>query len=163
MQNKHTEHKTISEKQRAYNAAVADSVKLVLAHTSSGKTLPLADVDVSRVEFVAGLWRVQDEFPYQIQMVRDLPFVLGARLPLNERNHFEFYHARRVCENCYGKYLVPGSEKIVAKYTTDKGTYWAYGDTVEQARAFLGIKLYDEYMELIHSVACKNQPRKNQK
>ena len=45
----------------------------------------------------------------------------------------------------------------VAKYTTDQGTYWSYGNTIEQARAFLGIKLYDEYMDLIHTHACKNQ------
>lgn len=29
----------------------------------------------------------------------------------------------------------------------------AYGQTIEQARAFLGIKMYDEYQDLIHSAA----------
>ena len=59
--------------------------------------------------------------------------------------------------NCYGRFIVGGPEVIVAKYDTDRGTYWSYGPTLEQARAFLGIKLYDEYMDLIHSVACKNK------
>lgn len=161
--NKLAAHKTIAEKQRAYDADILNSQKKIMAYCSNGTTVPLVDVDVSHVEFIGGLWRVQDKFLCKIQMVRDVPFVLGERVPRNERNLFEFYRARCVCENCYGKFLAPGPEKIVAKYTTDNGTYWSYGDTVEQARAFLGIKLYDEYMELIHSVVCKNQPKENQK
>ncbi len=155
-QNSMAAHASDFDKVRDYNSARARGE---LAYFSNGRTVSLNAVGLHDIEFIGGLWRVQDKFPYRIQMVRDVPFVLGERIPRTERNHFEFYRACRVCENCYGKYLIPGSEKIVAKYTTDHGTYWAYGDTVEQARAFLGIKLYDEYMDLIHSVACKNRSK----
>ena len=148
------------DKVRDYNSARACGE---LAHLSNGKTVSLNAVKLHDIEFIGGLWRVQDKFPYKIQIVRDVPFVLGSRIARNERNLFEFFHANRVCENCYGKYLAPSPQYVVAKYTTDKQTYWAYGQTVEQARAFLGIKLYDEYMDLIHSVACKNQTSEKQK
>lgn len=159
-QNSMATHASDSDKVHDYNYArfCGD-----VAYFSNGRSVSLNAVGLHEIEFIGGLWRVQDKFPYQIQIVRDVPFVLGERIQRTERNLFEFYRARRVCENCYGKYLAPGAEKIVAKYTTDNGTYWAYGDTVEQARAFLGIKLYDEYMDLIHSVACKSQSQKNQK
>ncbi len=153
-------HVSDFDKVRDYNSARARGEE---AYLSNGKSVSLNAVGLHDVEFIGGLWRVQDKFPHQIQIVRDVPFVLGTRILRNERNLFEFYHARRVCENCYGKYLAPFPQYVVAKYTTDKGTYWAYGDTVEQARAFLGIKLYDEYMDLIHSVACKNQTSEKQK
>ena len=159
-QNSLSAHLTEFNKVGDFQAARARGEK---AYYSNGDIVSLEVVGLHDVEFIGGLWRVQDKFPHKIQMVRDVPFVLGERIPRNERNLFEFYRARRVCENCYGKFLAPGPEKIVAKYTTDNGTYWSYGDTVEQARAFLGIKLYDEYMDLIHRVACKKQSRKNQK
>ena len=127
----------------------------VHAYKSDGTTVPLTSVKLSQVEFVAGLWRVQNPFPHKIQMVRDKQFVLVEKLPHVEKNLFEFYLAQSVYENCYGPLL--GAYYYVAKYTTDQGTYWSYGNTIEQARAFLGIKLYDEYMDLIHTNACKNQ------
>lgn len=163
MRNKLSAHKTIKEKEHAYYGDCLNGIWRTTARCSNGTTIPLICVDISKVEFIGGLWRVQDKFPYQIQMVRDMPFVLGERIARNERNLFEFFHAKRVCENCYGKYLAPAPQYVVAKYTTDKQTYWAYGQSVEQARAFLGIKLYDEYMDLIHSVACKNQTSEKQK
>ena len=162
-QNKLSEYKTSVEKERAYHADCVRGAQRVMAYRSNGTTVPLADVDISNVEYIGGLWRVQDKFPHKIQDVRGEPFVLLERVPRNERNHFDFYRAARVGFNCYGPYLVGGPTQIVAKYTTDAQTYWAYGATVEQARAFLGIRLYDEYMDLIHSVACKSSNSVNQK
>ncbi len=153
-------HVSDFDKVRDYNSARACGE---LAHLSNGKTVPLNAVKLHDVEFIGGLWRVQDKFPHQIQIVRDVPFVLGERISRTERNHFEFFWACRVSENCYGKYLTSQPSYVVAKYTTDKQTYWAYGQTVEQARAFLGIRLYDEYMDLIHSVACQKPVREKQK
>lgn len=133
----------------------------VHAYTSDNTTVPLTSVKLSQVEFVAGLWRVQNPFPHKIQDVRDKRFVLQKKLPHVEKNLFEFYLAQDVYENCYG--LLLGAYYYVAKYTTDRGTYWSYGNTIEQARAFLGIKLYDEYMDLIHAHACKNQLARQKK
>lgn len=163
IQNKMSTHKTFAEKERAYHGDCVKGWTQVMAYRSNGTTIPLVSVDVSDVEFIGGLWRIQDKFPHKIQDVRGDPFVLFERIPRNERNHFEFYRAARVGYNCYGPYIVGGPTQIVAKYTTDNHTYWAYGATVEQARAFLGIKLYDEYMDLIHSVACKKSNPVNQK
>lgn len=162
IRNKLATHKTIEEKKRAYNAAILNE-HTVMAYRSDDTRAPLINYPMNDVEFIGGLWRVQNQFPYEVQDVRDKQFVLGAKLPRQEKNHFEFYSAMMVSENCYGKSLSVGSKYIVAKYTTDHGTYWSYGDTIEQARAFLGIRLYDEYTDLIHRYACKNQLTRQKK
>ena len=163
IQNKLSEHKTFTEKKNAYHRACANSANRAMAYYPDGSKIPLANIDVSCVEYIGGLWRVQTQFPYKIQNVRGADFVLHERLPHQEKNLFEFYRAQMVGYNCYGPFLIPQTAVIVAKYDTNRGTYWAYGDTIEKARAFLGIRLYDEYMDLVHSVACKNSGRKKQK
>jgi len=72
---------------------------------------------------------------------------------------FEYWTAKNVGYNCYGPFSLQGDgfDYIVAKYETDDGVYWGYGETIEKARAFLGLKLYDEYKHLINSVACKKK------
>lgn len=127
-----------------------------LAHSADGKTRPLSECDIRNVKFVAGLWRVQNEFPHTVQYVRGQEFVLLNKINRMEKNRFEFYHARMVGRNCYGPFLVD-LPMIVAKYKTDSQTYWAYGNTIEQARAFLGIRMYDEYSDVIHAAACRDK------
>ncbi len=127
------------------------------AWDSAGKNYPLQDVDIDDVEYIAGAWRVQNKFDSPIQIVRGQEFVLGERINRMEKNLFEFYRARRVGRNCYGRFIINSVDTVVAKYDTDKETHWAYGRTIEEARAFLGIRLYDEYMDLIHSYACKGR------
>ncbi len=161
--NKLATHKTFAEKERAYNSAILDSAHPAMAYSRDGTVAPLANFAVSDVEFIGGLWRVQNPFPHKIQDVRDKHFVLHEKLLHIEKNLFEFYRASMVSENCYGPFIMPGTQHVVAKYTTDRGTYWSYGNTIEQARAFLGIKLYDEYMALIHAHACKNQLARQKK
>ena len=158
--NKLTTHKTIIEKQYTFIKDVLDGA---LAYRSDGTNVPLSSLDFSQVEFIGGLWRVQNPFPYKIQEVRGTKFVLTERLPHIEKNLFEFYRASMVSENCYGPFITPGATHVVAKYITDHGEYWSYGNTIEQARAFLGIKLYDEYMDLIHAHACKKQLARQKK
>lgn len=128
-----------------------------MAYDSDGGKRPLSECDINDVKFVGGLWRIQNKFEYKIQIVRGEEFVLGDRINRTEKNLFEFYNAQMVGKNCYGRFIVNGANWVVAKYKTDRDTYWAYGSTLEQARAFLGIRLYDEYRDLIHSVACKNE------
>lgn len=161
--NKFAEHKTFDEKKHAYWGACFDSRVQAMAYRSDGTTMALVDVDIADVEFVCGLWRVQNPFPHTIQIVRNRELVLAEKLPHTERIPFEYWRAYSVSENCYGKYLSSKPDVIVAKYQTDDGVYWGYGNTIEQARAFLGIKLFDEYMDLIHAAACRNTQNKQQK
>lgn len=160
--NKFATHKTEAEKRLAFSQAVQNDE---LAYFSNGKKVPLYNfcLQSERVEFIGGLWRVQDKFPYDVQKVRDIEVVLADKIPHSERIPFEYYRAYRIGENCYGRYLSAQPDTIVAKYEASKNcVYWGYGNTIEQARAFLGIKLFDEHMDLIHATACRNA-RNNQK
>ncbi len=158
--NKFAEYKTMREKLPRYQQAIAQGA---LACKSDGTTVPLSSCRPTQVEYVAGLWRVQDPFPYITQTVRDREVVLMKKLPHTERIPFEYYSACLIGENCYGRFLNKYVGVIVAKYETDDGVYWGYGATIEQARAFLGIKLFDQYMDLIHGVACKKIKNTNEK
>lgn len=136
-----------------------------IARDADGNTRPLAQCRICDVRFVADLWRIQNKFEHKIQFVRDKEFVLLEKINRTESNLFEFWRARMVGRNCYGRYFVGGDnlaepsehDYVIAKYETDNKTFFAYGPTITEARAFLGIRLYDEYQELIHSVACKNK------
>ena len=135
------------------------SKKTVVAYKSDGTTVSLRDCRIDNVEFVAGLWRVQNDFPYKIENVRKKNFVIGRKFPHVERTKFDFYEAFAVGENCYGKYMSTHPDYIVAKYETARGVFSAYGRTIEDARAYLGMKLYDEFQDVLHK-AINTQPQK---
>ena len=150
-------YKTDGQKFAAY---IRDKVKkdTVYAYKCADTRVPLKDCRIDNVEFVGGLWRVQRVFPYKIENVRKKDFVICDKLPYTERTLFDFYSAYSVCENCYGKYIHDSPDYIVAKYVTSRGVYCAYGKTIEDARAYLGIKLYDEYQDVIHkAINTQNQ------
>ena len=111
------------------------------------------------VDKVAGIWRIQSKFPYKITRVRDKDMVLTKKLDRVENTLFEFWNAKLVGYNCYGPFIFESdvADYIVAKYETDAKTYWGYGKTLESARAYLGIKIYDEYKDVINAIACKNK------
>lgn len=153
-------HKTSTDKARDYYIACANGEYAY--HDAVHKEL-LSLVDVNRVEFIGGLWRLQIDFPYKIERIRDKDFVILEKLPRQEKNLFDFYRAEPVCFNCYGPFTMPGIPNVVAKYETDKKTYCAYGNGIEQARAFLGIKLYDKCRDLIHGHLCCESDKNNQK
>lgn len=128
-----------------------DCKNRVGAHLDNGTRMLLSSVARSDVRFVSGLWRVQNQaHKYNVIDVRDKRFILGDRINHNEKNLFEYYHAALYVENCYGV-LKPQYSYIVAKYNTDNGPMWSYGLTIEQARAFLGIALFDKHIDMIHS------------
>lgn len=129
----------------------------VYAYKSDDSRLPLKECRLKDVECVGGLWRIQDKFPYKIEIVRKKPFVIGAKLPYVEHTLFDFYEAFLVSENGYGKFIGKKPEYIVAKTVTSRGVFSAYGETREDARAYLGLKLYDEFQDIIH--AEKNSQR----
>lgn len=146
-----------NNKSELFQNAVANNE---LAYKSDNTTELLDKYLPDQVDFIGGQWRVQNKFPHKIQMVRKKEFVLLDKLPRQEKNLFEFYNASSVGHNCYGYFLVsPRGDYIVAKYKTDKQTYWSYGKNVEQARAFMGIKLYDEFSDLIHNIVCKQKTK----
>lgn len=147
-------HKDAASKRRAFLIAAKEGR---LAWDRNGREYVLRDLKIDDVEYVAGAWRVQNKFDHPIQLVRGKEFILLGKINRTEKNLFEFYRATLVAQNCYGRFCINGAEHIVAKYETDDETLWAYGNTIEQARAFLGICLYDKYQNLIHSVACKNK------
>ena len=151
--NKLSVHKTEVEKKIAFCHAMHNDE---FAYYSNGKKVPLYNfaLNSERVELIGGLWRVQDNFPHTVQKVRDIEVVLADKISHNERIPFEYWNAYRIGENCYGRYLSAQPDTIVAKYAASKNlVYWGYGNTIEQARAFLGIRLFDEYKDCISVLA----------
>ena len=135
----------------------------VVAYRDDLICVPLSQLTVNSVEFIGGRWRIQKKFPHKIQMIRDREMVLLNQLPHQDHVLFDYYTASVVGWNCYGPFISGRPDYIVAKYTTDNGVFWGYGRTIEQARAFLGIKLYDEHMDLIHKHACQKQLSRQKK
>ena len=125
-------------------------------YCQNGTRMLLSSVCKTRVEFVAGLWRMKNKrFNNKITEVRGKRFILGKKIEHNEKNLFEYYYAAEVFENSYGL-MKPHFDYIVAKYETDDGPMWSYGTTIEQARAFLGIALFDKHIDIIHAAEHKN-------
>lgn len=150
---------TLEQKRIAYNR---DCAKNIVAYKSDDSVIPLRATRLEDVEFIGGLWRVQDKIIHNVRIIRDQSMIIGTRIEHNEKTFFEYYRAARLAYNCYGP-IKPCFDMVAAKYSTDKGTYWSYGKTIADARAFLGTRLYDEYMDLIHAVACKNKIQKLRK
>ncbi len=150
---------TLEQKQQKYTI---DCAKGEIAYKSNDTTVPLRNVKLENVEFIAGLWRVQDVANYKISTIRNKQMILGPRIEHNEKTFFEYYKAAVLTYNCYGP-LTPKYDMVAAKYTTDEGECWAYGNTIADARAFLGSRLYDEHKDLIHAEVCKNNNQNTRK
>ena len=146
-------YSTVAQKRIAYNHALDNGA---VAYVKFNQTIPLGSpgAEFNDVEFIAGLWRVQKKFPYEITNVRDKEFVLVEKLPRAEKNKFEYYRAALSTWGGTGCSAdVSHPDWIVAKYETPRGTFMSYGQSIEQARAFLAISIYDEYKNLIHVAA----------
>ena len=158
---------TEQEAQTAKIGAFCSDVYKVKAVDEAGNQITLGEkgAKLENVDFVAGLWRIQTKFPYEITRVRDKDVVLMNKLPHQESTNFEYWAAKQVGYNCYGPFVFQGNKPdlIVAKYDTDDGSLWGYGSSIESARAFLGLKLYDKYKDVIHRIACKNKLEQEQK
>ena len=130
-----------------------DSENGIYAYASNGNRVPLSKIGRGGVRFIAGAWRVQNvRGGLNVQVVRDKKFILGEILNIHEKNKFEYYRAAEYYENCYGV-MEPVYSYVVAKYDTDNGPIWGYGTSVEQARAFLGIALFDANIRIIHAAS----------
>ena len=125
-----------------------DVAARALAFNQYGVGFFLSDFRMDEVEYIAGVWRLQSDFPYQISRVRDRDFVIGEHLNRHEQNGFEYYSAKSVSYNCYGPFVLDGSE-IVACFNAGVEPLCAYGPSIEHARAFLAIALFDRNREMI--------------
>lgn len=147
--------------------AFSSGIGTLSAYTETGCQIILGEpgAKLEDVDLVGGLWRVQNKFNRKITRVRDKDVVLTNKLPHQESTNFEYWNAKLVGYNCYGPFILQGNKAdlIVAKYDTDKGCLWGYGATIESARAFLGLKLYDEYKDVIHSIACQKKIKQQTK
>lgn len=141
---------TVAMKRALYNAAIE---KRTYAIDEKFNKISLGDTgaEFNDVELFGGVWRIQNKFDHKITVVRKKEFVIGDKIPHTEHTNFEFYRAFPVCNNCYGRFIFANPDYIVARFETARGTYWAYGQTIDQARAYLGIKLCDEYQDIIHA------------
>ena len=153
-------YSTVAEKRIAYNRALDEGA---VAYIEFNQTIPLGDpgAEFNEVEFIGGLWRVQKKFPYKITEVRNRQFVLVEKLPRTEKNKFEYYKAALATwggTGCSADVAKP--DWIVAKYETPNGVFMSYGQTIEQARAFLAISIYDAYQDLIHDATFANANQK---
>ena len=146
---------TETEAEIAKIARFCNDVYNVKAITANGRKITLGDrgAKLENVDMVAGLWRVQKKFPYKITRVRDKEMVLIKKLNHNENTKFEYWLAKLVGYNCYGPFVIEGNstDYIVSHCVTDQGEFWGYGTTIESARAFLGLKMWDELREIIHA------------
>jgi len=146
-----SEFKTVVEKRAAYNAAL-DKHEPAYINFNTFISVGMPGAQFNDVEFIGGLWRVQHPFNKKITHVRDCDFVIGEKLPHQEHTKFDFFKAYRVGTNCYGRYIFEnenGYDYIVARYKTNRGTFWSYGKTIADARAFLAISIYDAHQDVI--------------
>lgn len=152
---KKSDKENAAAKRIEYNKALDAGA---VAYTGFRECAPLENFEFNDVEKIAGLWRVQHKIPYEITNVRDRQFVLVEKLPRTEKNKFEYYRAALATWGGTGCLAdVSRPDYIVAKYETPRGTFMSYGQTIEQARAFLAISIYDEYQDLIHTAAFEKQ------
>lgn len=152
-------YKDNTQKLEAYMSSCQSGA---VAYKSDNTRVPLKEMNINDVEFIGGLWRVQTKPVYNIQRIRDRDMIIGDKIQRTEKTFFNYYKASFLVYNCYGP-IEPKFDMVAAEYKTDKCTYWAYGKTIAEARAFMGIKLYDEYKDLINSVACKGICQKEKK
>ena len=150
----------IQYKREKFNAALDAGA---IAYKRNGKPIPLGThgAEFNNVELFDDRWCVQEVLKQKTIISRDnLEFVIYEKLPRQEHTNFEFFRAGLVQNDWYGK-TVEKDSYIFAKKDTNKGTFWAYGKTIADARAFLTAKLYDVYQEIIEQVGNEaNIPQK---
>lgn len=157
--------KDIAKKREKYNVDVDNRV---YAYQKEGAPVLLREVDFNDVDFIGGVWRVQEPFDargYQMVEIRDKKFVLLNKLPRQERTKFEFYNAASVNWGAFG--LVSDFEPvfIIAKYDTNRGVFYSYRCkltdpyALENARAHLAGKVLEAYQDLVENEILRSKSR----
>lgn len=147
---------TFAEKHAAY---FRDAIRGAVAYRRNGAECPLIKMPMRDVEFIGGLWRVQETLDKQIIDVRDRQFVLGQKLDIREKNQFEYFSAHVVTYNCYGPFISKKPDFIVGRFAGAKNTFWAYGTTIPAVRSFLAVALFDQYADMIFDQENIRPPR----
>ncbi len=134
---------TFKEKFNKYMQDCSNDIN-TFAHCSNGEKKRLADIDMNDVEFIGGLWRVQDKFEHPITMVRGTEFVLGDAIKSKKPGVIQ-YSAARIWINCYGRNNELSFDYTVLNYRD----YWAYGRKFNEVYAELAEKVFAENIVLI--------------
>ena len=151
-------YRNIEEKRIAFELSVeSEGTDDAKAWTGFKTWIPLGGpgAELNDVEYIAGLWRVQNKEHYKTINIQDKDFVLGDKLNRTEHTHFEFYQARSVGWGGCGQFCDEKPDYVVAKYETGRGTFYAYGckitdsDALATARAHLAGQIYMAYKDLI--------------
>ncbi|MBR4507048.1 MAG: hypothetical protein IKP24_00775 [Alphaproteobacteria bacterium] len=145
-----------------YDASCKNGVR---AYSYDDVCMPLADVDLDKyiVKYIAGLWRMRTKpvKTYTITNVYDKRFVLGPEIKINERDEFNFkyYYAALEKYDLFGV-LEPTFDWYVARCNTKKGRMMRYGETREEARAFLRGAIMDAFAPNIASFVLADKKTK---
>ena len=140
----------------------------VYAYSYDDMRMPLRDVDLDKyiVKYIAGLWRMRTRptKSYTITTVYDKKFVLGPEIPVSERDDFKFkyYYAAMERYDMFGV-LEPKFNWYVAKCYTRHGRMMRYGQTREEARAFLRGAIMDRFAPNIASIVLSEKQNKKVK
>ena len=98
---------------------------------------------------------------YTITTVYDKRFVLGPEIKINERDEFNFkyYYAALEKYDLFGV-LEPTFDWYVARCNTKRGRMMRYGETREEARAFLRGAIMDAFAPNIASFVLADKKTK---
>ena len=154
-----SEYKNLKQKYRAF---VGDKNAGMFAHNSDGTIVPLKALRADDVEFIGGLWRVQNKNNYNVRKIGDRDIIIGDEIPYFGPSFFDYYRASYLTYNCYGP-LMPNYNLVVAKYDCGDEEFWAYAKNITMATAYLGMHLYDKYKSLINNHAHTMAKKSNQK
>lgn len=110
---------------------------------ADGTLRDLKAIKPDNVEYIAGKWRVQNDFPHKIIDVRGKPMVLGRKHDKVEFDAFHYYDGYLVGYNCYGPFVGLTPNCVVGRVDTATGSVWAYGANIPAVRAFLSVALFD--------------------
>lgn len=147
-------YRNVAEKRAAYNLAL-DRHEFAYIDSQNYVRLGTHGAEFNDVEYIAGLWRVQTKLGCDVIQIQDKEFVLLDRLNRKEHTDFEFYNAASVTWWAYGQTCGLTPDYIIAKYETNRGTFYAYGcrltdqNALSKARAHLAGKLFEAYQDII--------------
>ena len=154
-----SEYKDLSQKYRAF---VGDKRAGQVAYKSDGTFVPLNKLRADDVEFIGGLWRIQNDVQYSIIKISGRDIIVGDEIPYSGPGFFDYYRASYLTYNCYGP-LTPNYNLVAAKYDCGDEELWAYAKNITMATAYLGMHLYDKYKTLINNYAHSAVKERNQK
>ena len=135
---------TNEQRSKKYNDDLAHNID-TRAIDENGKSRLLKLTNIDTVEFIAGLWRIQNDVELKPVTVRKKEFLMGKKftkqeLAKQEIQFFDYYHASSFIFNCYGP-IIAHNDHVLANFQDE----WSYGHNISQARAYLAVKLLDKY------------------